>query len=84
METLAADPESKLPDDYLSEIVADKGYHSNDTMTAFKDLGIRAISRNRTGVGVTGKASPPNNRPSTPTGDGSEVSGASGYSDSGD
>ena len=42
METLAADPESKLPDDYLSEIVADKGYHSNDTMTAFKDLGIRS------------------------------------------
>ena len=42
METLGADPESKLPDDYLSEIVADKGYHSNDTMTAFKDLGIRS------------------------------------------
>ena len=44
METLAADPESKLPDDYLSEIVADKGYHSNDTMTAFKDLGIRSYN----------------------------------------
>ena len=42
METLAADPESKRPDDDLSEIVADKGYHSNDTMTAFKDLGIRS------------------------------------------
>ena len=70
------DPESKLPDDYLSEIVADKGYHSNDTMTAFKDLGIRRLYLGTgTGVGVTGKASPPNNRPSTPSGDGSEVSG---------
>ena len=36
------------------------------------------------GLTVTfGQASPKNNRPSTPTGDGSEVSGASGYSDSG-
>ena len=42
METLAADPESKLRDDFLSEVVADKGYHSNDTMTAFSDLGIRS------------------------------------------
>ena len=42
METLAADPEAKLRDDFLSEIVADKGYHSNDTMTAFRDLGIRS------------------------------------------
>ena len=42
METLAADPESKLRDDFLSEVVADKGYHSNDTMTAFRDLGIRS------------------------------------------
>ena len=42
METLAADPESKRPDNYLSEIVADKGYHSNDTMTAWKDLNIRS------------------------------------------
>ena len=85
METLAADPESKLPDDYLSEIVADKGYHSNDTMTAFKDLGIRSyISEpdrgRRNWKGKPGRTT----RPSTPTGDGSEVSGASGYSDSGD
>ncbi len=42
METLAADPEAKLRDDVLSEIVADKGYHSNATMTAFRDLGIRS------------------------------------------
>ena len=42
METLAADPESKLLDNYLSEIVADKGYPSNDTMTALKDLHIRS------------------------------------------
>jgi len=42
MEMLAADPESKLRDDFLSEIVADKGYHSNATMTVFRDLGIRS------------------------------------------
>jgi transposase len=41
MEMLAADPESKLRDDFLSEVVADKGYHSNDTMTAFRELGVR-------------------------------------------
>ena len=84
METLAADPESKLPDDYLSEIVADKGYHSNDTMTAFKDLGIRSYISEPDRGRRNWKGKPPNNRPSTPTGDGSEVSGASGYSDSGD
>ena len=42
METLAADPESKLQDDFLSEIVADKGYHSNDTVTAFREFGMRS------------------------------------------
>ena len=42
LETLAVDPESKLRNDFLSEIVADKGYHSNATMTAFRDLGIRS------------------------------------------
>ncbi len=42
LETLRANPESKLRDDFLSEIVTDKGYHSNDTMTAFRDLGIRS------------------------------------------
>ena len=42
MEMLAADPESKLRDDFLSEVVTDKGYHSNDTMTAFRKLGIRS------------------------------------------
>ncbi|MDP7254175.1 MAG: transposase [Planctomycetota bacterium] len=42
METLAADPGSKLRNDVLSELVADKGYHSNDTVTGFKDLNIRS------------------------------------------
>ena len=42
LETLAADAESKLRDDFLSEVVTDKGYHSNDTMRAFKELGIRS------------------------------------------
>ena len=42
METLAADPGSKLRNDVLSELVADKGYHSNDTLTGFKDLNIRS------------------------------------------
>ena len=42
LETLRANPESKLRDDFLSEVVTDKGYHSNDTMTDFRDLGIRS------------------------------------------
>lgn len=42
LETLAADPGSKLRDDFLSEIVADKGYHSNDTLTVFRDIHIRS------------------------------------------
>lgn len=42
METLASDPGSKLRNDVLSELVADKGYHSNDTLIGFKDLNIRS------------------------------------------
>ena len=42
MDTLAADPGSNLRNDGLSELVADKGYHSNDTLTRFKDLNIRS------------------------------------------
>ena len=41
MERLAADPELKIRDDFLAELVTDKGYHSNDTMTVFKEVGIR-------------------------------------------
>ena len=42
MERLADDPESQLRSDFISEIVADKGYHSNDTLTAFREFGIRS------------------------------------------
>jgi transposase len=42
MTILATDPESKLRTDVLSELVTDKGYHSNDTLTGFKDLNIRS------------------------------------------
>ncbi len=41
MERLAADPELKIRDDFLAELVTDKGYHSNDTMTVFREVGIR-------------------------------------------
>ena len=41
MERLAADPELKIRDAFLAELVADKGYHSNDTMTVFREVGIR-------------------------------------------
>jgi len=41
MERLAADPQLKIRDDFLSELVTDKGYHSNDTMTVFREVGIR-------------------------------------------
>ena len=40
MERLAADPELKIRDDFLAELVTDKGYHSNDTMTVFREVGI--------------------------------------------
>ena len=41
MERLGADPELKIRDDFLAELVTDKGYHSNDTMTVFREVGIR-------------------------------------------
>lgn len=44
MERLAADPELKLRDDFFSELVTDKGYHSNDTMTVFRELDIRTYT----------------------------------------
>ena len=39
MERLAADPGLKLRDNFFSELVTDKGYHSNDTMTVFREVG---------------------------------------------
>src|SRR5207249_3421731 len=44
MEQLTADPETAVlvSDKVLSEVVTDKGYHSNDMMTALKELGIRS------------------------------------------
>ena len=44
MERLAADPGLKLRDNFFSELVTDKGYHSNDTMTVFREVGIRTYS----------------------------------------
>jgi transposase len=44
LERLASDGRSELRDDYFSELVTDKGYHSNETMTAFRDLGIRTYA----------------------------------------
>ena len=41
MERLALDSQLKLRDDFLSELVTDKGYHSNDTMAVFREAGIR-------------------------------------------
>jgi transposase len=43
MEKLA-DSGVKLRDDYFSELVTDKGYHSNDTMAAFREAGIRTYA----------------------------------------
>ena len=42
--TVIANPETKglLPDDVASEIIADKGYHSNDTMEAIAEIGCRS------------------------------------------
>ena len=44
IEQLRADPEIAvlLSGDVLSEVVTDKGYHSNDMMTDLKELGIRS------------------------------------------
>ncbi len=44
LERLAAEPQLKLRDNYFSELVTDKGYHSNDTMTVFRDVGIRTYA----------------------------------------
>jgi transposase len=44
LERLAADPQMQLRDNYFSELVTDKGYHSNETMTVFRDLGIRTYA----------------------------------------
>ena len=44
LDRLASDSQLQLRDDYFSEVVTDKGYHSNDTMTAFRDLGIRSYA----------------------------------------
>ena len=44
MEKLAKDRKTRerVREDWLSEVVADKGYHSNDTMVELKhELGIR-------------------------------------------
>jgi transposase len=44
MEQLTATPETaeQIQDNWLSELVTDKGYHSNDTMVDLKELGIRS------------------------------------------
>ncbi len=43
MEKLARNPktEAQIREDWLSEVVADKGYHSNETMVDLRDLEIR-------------------------------------------
>ena len=35
-------PEGQVPPDGLSEVVADKGYHSNATLTELEDAGLRS------------------------------------------
>jgi transposase len=80
MEKLAADPESTLRDDCLSEVVADKGYHSNATMTAFRELGIRSYISEPNRGPRNWKTKQPNNRPSTPTDDASVATGGNSYS----
>jgi transposase len=44
LERLASDSRLRLRDNYFSELVTDKGYHSNETMTVFRDLGIRTYA----------------------------------------
>ncbi len=44
LERVAADYQLQLRGNYFTELVTDKGYHSNDTMTAFRDLGIRTYA----------------------------------------
>jgi len=40
LKRLASDSRLELRGDYFSELVTDKGYHSNETVTVFRDLGI--------------------------------------------
>jgi IS5 family transposase len=54
VEDAQADVKAPQP---LEEIIADKGYHSNQSMVDLEAVGIRSYMRSRTGGGATGRRS---------------------------
>ena len=62
----------------IAEVVGDKGYHSNETMVAFRELDIRSYISEPAG-GATGRARPRPVPRSTPIADGFAAPGGSGY-----
>ena len=44
IEETTSDRKLTLCDDFFRELVTDKGYHSNDTITVFRDVGVRTYS----------------------------------------
>ena len=64
--TAAEQVEAVLPDGAVTEVVGDKGYHSNETWLRWPSWESAATCRSRIAVGATGGASPRRVRPSTP------------------
>ena len=58
----AAQADVKAPQP-LEEVIADKGYHSNQTMVDLDAVGCGPTSRSRTAADVTGRRSPRPRRP---------------------
>ena len=66
----------------LKEVVADKGYHSNQALVDLEAVGVRSTSRNRTAGVATGKTVPRLAMPSIGTVDGFAARAANGSSGS--
>lgn len=73
--------ESVVPDGEIKEIVADKGYHSNQVMVDLEAVGVRTTSRNRIAGGATGPITPRRAMRSTGIVDGFAARAADGCCD---
>ena len=67
----------------IAEVVADKGYHSNETMVGFAAIGVRSTSRSRIAAGGTGRARRRRGTRCMPTGGGSAARAGNGCCGSG-
>jgi hypothetical protein len=80
-EQLTESPEvaEQIAENWLAELVTNKGYHSNETMVDLRNLGSAVTSLNRNVDGETGSASKQNVTPFTPIGGASEASAGRAY-----